>query len=346
MKGGSHLSNEQEVFSFDLNESLYFEKGQEVSQMLSISLDPEISIQSFNEYVSIRGVIELHGEYERTHTNHDDETESLDFNDHHSRRYLEQINNVEDNLAKFSHRFPVEISVPSYRVANLNDITVNIASFDYEIPEGNQMKLTSTIEIQGISNQTTFPEELNERIENEESSEQLEMPEESFQFELEEELLPDEREQGLERDAVTEEVSQKEVEKEEEADDKDRWKYKQTQTFEEFFKEDDINEALEEEEIISKEAVEHVSADIEVQEDTDAEAERKESYLADLFGGEESNEEVKYEQLRICIVQDQDTLESISERYQVPKLQLLKLNRLADDDLSKGQLLTIPSRQE
>lgn len=341
-KGGCCSLNEHDVFSFNLNESLYFEKGQEVAQMLSISLEPEISIQSFNEYVSIRGVIELQGEYEIDQPDDEEEENLLNFDDHHSRRYFEEIRNNENGSATFSHRFPVEISVPAYRVDNTNDIKVNVASFDYEISEGSQFRLISTIEIHGISNEAVVPEDVSERIEDEEEQ-KLEMLGEQFEFELKDELRAGIEQDENSREIEPEKAEQKDSENEEVDTDKDRWKYKQTQSFEEFFKEDD------EKEEVAKADGDHETAesDLDVHEETEsAEApERVPSYLTDLFGNDDSEEVPKFEQMRICIVQEQDTLESISERYQVPKLQLLKLNRLADDDLAKGQLLTIPSKK-
>lgn len=343
LKGGSYLVNEQDVFSFDLNESLYFEKGQEVSQMLSISLEPEISIQSFNEYVSIRGVIELHGEYEKNQVDSENDEQLLDFEDHHSRRYFEEIRSEENGLATFSHRFPVEISVPAYRVDDMDDIKVNIASFDYEILDDNQFRLISTIEIHGINNEMALPNDLNERIENESMEQNEEVLEKHFEFELKDELLHEEKNKGDDREQGSEEIEieQKVNENDEEDIDKDRWKYKQkqSQSFEEFFKKDDDNDG-EKEEVITEETDE--TTDLEVVDET---PERKPSYLAALFSEDQSDDIVTYEQMRICIVQEQDTLESISEKYEVPKLQLLKLNRLADDDLTKGQLLTIPSKK-
>src|SRR5699024_11969838 len=161
LKGGSRLGNEQEVFRFDLNESLYFEKGQEVGEMTGISLDPDISIQPFNDYVSIRGVIELSGSYQREVSAHEEDESAFDFDDYHSKRYVEKVVGLDDDQAEFTHRFPVEISVPAYRVTDMDDVTVGIESFDYEIPDQNQLKLNSTIEIYGISDESvnTFDDE-------------------------------------------------------------------------------------------------------------------------------------------------------------------------------------------
>ena len=361
LKGGSKLLNEKDVFSFDLNESLYFEKGQGVSEMIGISLDPEISIQPFNEYVSIRGVIELHGEYRKA-PEKDDAIESLNFDDDHSRRYLEKIEDTTDDRAEFSHRFPVEISVPSYRVADINDISVSVESFDYEIPEENQMKLTSTIEIHGISNQTEYPKKVQERLEKE-----------TFEFDIKEESSEDETKLVARKDEVDEQDVAIETD-DEDPIDKDRWKHKKTQSLQEFFKEkpvkevEDLAEEVEEIDLESDiespeiimdeemdlelvaesepEQVEDVEREHDLEEDYDTDSEESVHYLADMFSNNVSDREEQYTQMRICIVQDKDTLETISERYQIPKLQLLKQNRLENDDILEGQLLSIPIKKE
>ncbi|WP_368652214.1 stage VI sporulation protein D [Ornithinibacillus sp. 4-3] len=67
------------------------------------------------------------------------------------------------------------------------------------------------------------------------------------------------------------------------------------------------------------------------------------SYLADIFSNDEQENETA--QLRICIVQGEDTLESISERFSVSKAQIQKQNQLEDEILNTGQLLIIPSRK-
>ncbi len=66
-------------------------------------------------------------------------------------------------------------------------------------------------------------------------------------------------------------------------------------------------------------------------------------YLADMF---RSDEEEQYAKMRLCIVQETDTVESIAERYDITALQLLKQNRLEDESLQEGQLLYIPQKKE
>src|SRR5699024_858323 len=113
-----------------------------------------ISIQTFHEYVSIRGVIELSGDYYKIQVSNilDDEPTEMNY---HEMNFIEQVIDKTDTQAAFMHRFPVEISIPSYRVNDLEDVTVQVSSFDYEIPNHHQMKISATIEIEGINEEVT-----------------------------------------------------------------------------------------------------------------------------------------------------------------------------------------------
>ena len=162
------MAGDSKAFTFDLEESLYFEKGQEVAELRGIALEPEISIQPYEEYISIRGNIELQGEYEKVESEQDDR--SLDFEDFQAKRYVEKVID-EEGLAAFSHRFPVEISVPPYRVADLNEVTVHVDSFDYEIPEPSHLKLYATIEIHGINSEVEHQRQETKEVKDTEEKE-------------------------------------------------------------------------------------------------------------------------------------------------------------------------------
>ncbi|UJL44978.1 stage VI sporulation protein D [Virgibacillus sp. NKC19-16] len=333
------MSNDQSVFSFELNESLYFEKGQEVAEIRGISLDPEISIQSFNEYISIRGVIELRGEYQKVEST-EEEHYSNDFDDFHSNRFIESVVDTEDGGAAFSHQFPVEISIPSYRVTDLNDVTVNIASFDYEIPDQNQLKLYSTIAIDGINGPTEVPREEDE----EEVEEQVG---ETFQFEIKEEPEKESPDviESINPVDIPALSPEKGIETEEESIEDDRWKNKKSQTLKEFF--DNLSSKEEESSQGSSESTGESSLyddaeSYEVYESVDSRSESLEdvSYLAGMF---RNTEEEQFTKMKLCIVQDKDTIETIAERYQISALQLIKQNQLDDEyTVSEGQLLYIP----
>lgn len=142
------MSQNVNKFSFELNESLYFDKGQEVAEMVQISLEPDITIQPFHDYISIRGVIELQGEYRKVPAG-EIEVEDTAAN-HADMRFMDHVSDSKEMEAIFTHGFPIEISVPAYRVEDLNNIAVSIGSFDYDIPEQNRLQLNSTVDIHGI----------------------------------------------------------------------------------------------------------------------------------------------------------------------------------------------------
>ncbi len=64
-------------------------------------------------------------------------------------------------------------------------------------------------------------------------------------------------------------------------------------------------------------------------------------YLTKLFAKSEAEE---FTQVKICIVQQGDSLDKIAERYDVTVSQLLRANDLeSPDDVHEGQLLYIPA---
>ncbi|WP_068674512.1 LysM peptidoglycan-binding domain-containing protein [Oceanobacillus sp. Castelsardo] len=417
------MSAEQSVFTFELNETLYFEKGQELEELRGISLDPEITIQNNEDYISIRGVIELTGNYKKATILE----ESLEEFNHEAKRYIENVADMDEENAEFTHRFPVEISVPTYRVSSLDDVLVSVQAFDYEIPEQTQLKMFSTIAIHGINQEAGFSrvednsvedvhqEELPvqedvssipEKVAEEESVLMERETEDTFEFEIKQKQEEQEEESEIASIAETptlgenrneeerveepeivsiaetsaleenreeeeqeepelvniaetptleknrdEEEQMEETEETEETEgsentvEEGRWSFKtQTQTLAEFFnhnKQDSTTESSEGQSEEYEEIVEDESTEIKYEPDSRSEGDI--TYLSDIF---RNSTEEEYTKMRLCIVQKDDTIETISERFKVSPLQIIKQNQLEDDfDVAEGQLLYIPSKK-
>lgn len=367
------MTADQNVFRFDLNESLYFEKGHEVSEMISISLDPEISIQSHDDYVSIRGVIELLGEYRKSPSTSSQLTEEelLYFDDQHAKRFIEVVEQISHDRALFSHRFPVEISVPAYRIQDIDEVSVYIESFDYELPSESQLIITSGVDIYGISEESR-PLQSTDELQSELEMQDEELLDETFEFDVQHHVEDKEedteiRYQEIESmDHVDEDIDEaKDVKQEEktghEDQEEDRWKLK-TQTFSEFFDEQKKDTDKESEQEMTDDEIEQIEEDHDEEEhfdgdhihmeeyDEDSEETRQEetdledvNYLTSFFRNKEE-EEPKQASMRLCIVQSNDTLETIAEKYKITTMQLLKRNALENETLREGQLLYIPSK--
>ena len=164
MKGGSPLSSEQQsCLRFSVEESVWFQKGQEVSELMSISLDPEIQIFDQDQYVSIRGALYLTGEY-LVEKQEDPTYEPVNL-----ARIVENVEEREDGCFELNHRFPVDITIPKNRIQNLEDIYVSIESFDYHLPMRGCLQLDAELSISGIyGHQQSVPHVEEEQQEEEE----------------------------------------------------------------------------------------------------------------------------------------------------------------------------------
>ena len=134
---------------FSLEESIWFQKGQEVDELISTSLDPNITIQESDQYITMKGSLELTGEYNREDS-FEDEEEMDDHFSHNPRAvHIVELREEEDVFA-FIHQFPVEVTIPKNRIQNLDDIDVAVETFDYAFPEKSCLRLSADLMILGL----------------------------------------------------------------------------------------------------------------------------------------------------------------------------------------------------
>ncbi|MGY2645422.1 LysM peptidoglycan-binding domain-containing protein [Bacillus inaquosorum] len=136
---------------FSVEESICFQKGQEVSELLSISLDPDIRVQEVNDYVSIRGSLELTGEYNIDQNKHTEEFYT-------DKRFVEEVRKREDGSAELTHCFPVDITIPKNKVSHLQDVFVFIDAFDYQLTDSRILTIQADLAIEGLLDDTANKE--------------------------------------------------------------------------------------------------------------------------------------------------------------------------------------------
>lgn len=136
---------------FSVEESICFQKGQEVSELLSISLDPDIRVQEVNDYVSIRGSLELTGEYNIDQNKHIEEFYT-------DKRFVEEVRKREDGSAELTHCFPVDITIPKNKVSHLQDVFVFIDAFDYQLTDSRILTIQADLAIEGLLDDTADKE--------------------------------------------------------------------------------------------------------------------------------------------------------------------------------------------
>ncbi|EDL64670.1 stage VI sporulation protein D, putative [Bacillus sp. SG-1] len=364
---------------FSLEEAVWFKKGQEVEELLSISLDPHITIQEQEQYVLIRGTLDLTGEYLPSGSNEEEEPGNwYDFQ--HNGKYVQRVEHREKGECEFAHSFPVDVTIPKNRIANLEEIDVYVDSFDYVVPENACLKLNADLTISGIygEQQVHAPIELAEdgviepvyrsapaagvlqEVEEEESFDDLE--ETVYEVDRDEEEVKTEVDY---EDQQTEEYEEdtyepftiegrKAPEEEEEVVIPISYEAKKESPPTFSYDEEEFEYARGEQiEFEEEEAVEAVEAEYEEEEESSSSSSAEESKKKPLFKKKNETisltdffarkDEERGAKMKVCIVQQGETLELIADKYDLSIPQLLRVNHLeAHQDVSEGQVLYIP----
>ncbi|MHC2832835.1 stage VI sporulation protein D [Bacillus sp. F9_6S_D1_P_5] len=309
---------------FSLKESVWFQKGQEVEELLSISLDPDVEIEELDHEVIVRGQLDLTGEYV---ARQDDSAYSL--RDLSPAKSIDYVETREDGVNELVHSFPLEISIPRNRVKVIEELYVSIEEFDYELKENGCLQLLADISITGLCDE--------ERIEDEE--------EETAYAELEDDSA---QEYETRPTLQVEEPAYKES---------DEWEDYAFEPFQlEERKEQEVEEEeIEEHEFVEREEEQETTPQFELfgrkdfkkekakkqeeQEETYSQRDENALYLTKLFTKEPEEEFTK---LRMYFVQEGDTIESVADRYETSVQNLYRVNQTEDIYLTAGQIIYIP----
>ncbi|PFQ52045.1 stage VI sporulation protein D [Bacillus cereus] len=309
---------------FSLKESVWFQKGQEVDELLSISLDPDVEIEELDHEVIVRGQLDLTGEYV---ARQDDSAYSL--RELSPAKSIDYVETREDGVNELVHSFPLEISIPRNRVKVIEELYVSIEEFDYELKENGCLQLLADISITGLCDE--------ERIEDEE--------EETAYAELEDDSAQEDEHRPVPH---VEEPAYKES---------DEWEDYAFEPFQlEERKEQELEEEkIEEHEFVEREEEQETTPQFELfgrkdfkkekakkQEEQEEEYSQRDEnalYLTKIFTKEPEEEFTK---LRMYFVQEGDTIESIAERYETSVQNLYRVNQTEDIFLNTGQIIYIP----
>lgn len=310
------------MLRFSIEEAIAFRREHHVDQLLSISLQPTITIEEQEDYVYIRGVLQLSGEYTK-HEEDGEDVETFELG-----RYIEQVRMHDEETGEFLHQFPIDITVPKERVDDLEQVYVLIESFDYDLRK-NELLLIAEVAIHGI--------QMDDDREDEEEWDAYNVDDfEPFEAVAHQEVYEEEKE---EQETIVN-VPTFYMLHEEQVADNDEHKEERIDVQGEHEEEQVDTQKVYEEEQESKR--EETSFQLELKgRETNEKRNENALYLTKLFG---KNEEQAFARLKICIVQQGDSLDKIAERYDVSVQQLLRTNHLESGaDIHEGQLLYIPT---
>ncbi|MEB4891297.1 stage VI sporulation protein D [Bacillus thuringiensis] len=331
---------------FSLKESVWFQKGQEVDELLSISLDPDVEIEELDHEVIVRGQLDLTGEYV---ARQDDSAYSL--RELSPAKSIDYVETREDGVNELVHSFPLEISIPRNRVKVIEELYVSIEEFDYELKENGCLQLLADISITGLCDE--------ERSEDEEETVYADLEEDSAQedenrpaphveepkykesdewedYAFEPFQLEERKEQELEEEKIEEHEF---VEREEEQETTPQLEEEKIEEHE-FVEREEEQETTPQFELFGRKDFKKEKAKKqEEQEEEYSQRDENALYLTKLFTKEPEEEFTK---LRMYFVQEGDTIESIADRYETSVQNLYRVNQTEDIFLNTGQIIYIP----
>ncbi|HYK74624.1 MAG TPA: stage VI sporulation protein D [Pseudoneobacillus sp.] len=334
----------QSSLRFSLEESVWFQRGQEVEELVSISLDPNITIQENDQYVMIRGSLDLTGEYKRQADSTTEESQwgSL-------QKWVQTVEEREEGLCEFSHQFPVDITIPTTRVRDLSEIDVLIETFDYVLPEKSCLKLTAELNISGLYGEQEKEEvreddeelvELNIRNLTEENEEELEESEVEMESEYEPFEVVAKKEETFFTEPTFVESSSYQPQKPEISFAAYRNEQVPVVQEQELPSQDEVGSVEVDLTVVVESSESSSSSVAEVPVKKKA-SNKKSMSIAEFLARKEGEDDSA--KLKVCIVQHGDTVDALAERYQVNVQQLLKVNKLElNQDVHEGQVLYIP----
>ncbi|MBY0123976.1 stage VI sporulation protein D [Bacillus sp. S/N-304-OC-R1] len=367
---------------FSLEESVWFQKGQEVSDLISISLDPDILIQENDQYVTIQGALELSGEYKRYESNDLEQEDTFA-----APKFIQVVEERDGGVCEFNHFFPVDITIPKNRISSIQDIDVLVESFDYVFPERSCLKLTANLTISGLyeeerqssvqaeteevesepvyyseeatpeinwnlSTQEDNMNDLNDSVE-EQYNDPIFVPFKAEARKQQNETLETERksEINVEYEDVNHADIQPEISFSAQRGEKSPPSGKELFAMPEMEKsvvqEHEVEVEVEVEVEMEQESSSEESPDHDVKEEATVEKKKKslfkkKSMTLTEFFARKTEDNVA--RLKVCIVQSGDTVDIIAERYDIPVHRLLSVNQLeTTQDLYEGQVLYIPA---
>ncbi|MFZ7945581.1 LysM peptidoglycan-binding domain-containing protein [Neobacillus sp. 19] len=271
----------------------------------------------------------------------------------------------EDGSCEFSHRFPVDITIPNNRIQSIYDIDVLVETFDYSLPERSCLKLSAELTISGL-----YGNEVEQQQEEEEQEYEVLHRAEPVTYEEEVEVEQPAVQSGYKDNFLFEAEAKKQheeepvevlpkfptfnyqpqVELDEEEDYEPVWNFQETRS------EGHKHVEFEEEVVVVEEVQNtHYEEDVTIEESSSSSSsddivkkvkkkltgKKKSMTLTEFFA--RKDESTGQTKLKVCIVQKGDTVDSLADRYDVSVQNLLRVNNLElNQDVFEGQVLYIP----
>lgn len=307
---------EQSPIRFSIEEVILLDQEADVARIVSLDLEPNVKVYEKDGLVHIQGDLVLEGSMLPEGAQEDAlDLESSSLADQLKFKPLnaEQQEIYERNsIGKIEKKFPVDVTVPADKISRMEDVYVDVEQFDYSVEDGNGLNIKAEITLLGVNQGL--------RVDNTSSQ-----PSEA-EIRQAAQAISRDSEAAYVHDEQTNETYSASIEHEPAIEDAGEPVHA-VQT--NFYAADRVDDTKAEAE----------QADDETERDS---KEPETNFLSQLMSAHDEDQTERWSRLKVCIIQNGESLQTISERYEVSTSDIMRLNHLEHEQVNMGQILYIP----
>ncbi|SEN01247.1 LysM peptidoglycan-binding domain-containing protein [Lihuaxuella thermophila] len=356
---------------FDISEKVRLHPQQPgIGTLLEMDLYPDVEIRDEGTHLKIQGYLRLNGVYLGKQP--DDCPEDIHLHmDHHP---------DEGNRQEIAYVIPVEITLPADR-AELSHISAEVETFDYSVVSPFELQIEAILMIDGLLPEKKGQEDADQIAEEQEAApvfsgspaepvsvssedmredkraeedgleEMVSVPGEDSRFaqdskEDEDHFARRDYLKIVEDDEPVNEKAEQHAEREEDDDPdfepqsaEDFWAERQKSRREQAWREKDLEQEAE----MDRNRENSANQEVKENEEENEEGRQREGHWSLwLINSKEEN----FLSMRMVIVQKDETIDQLAEKYNVSPAALMSVNKLQSGQLEEGQIIYIPNQKE
>lgn len=345
------MTEEKSGLRFDIYERVHLSEELEgIESLDEIELSPHIQLEQNGDQTLLKGHLLLSGSYVGVRNG--------------------------GSSTQLEHYIPVEITMPTERIRNVEEIGVDIENFDVDVLSSRSLNVTGVLSLQGIHSDTAekdastnaeeevvFVHDASDQFSGGSASEAETIEQESREeANVAEQAVEEKQPSPLLSDkpfSAAKPVAEENIKAEEQAEinaeaDTQIGAEANEEASIEAEAEEKTAQALPEMKLEFKSKLPELPPEEELSEaeEKDREEELETEDVKSKQQGvewkslflQQDEEQQAFSRVKMCIVQREETLDSIAERYQLNPREIVLYNRLADQqELSAGQIIYIPA---
>jgi stage VI sporulation protein D len=351
---------------FHLEEHVKLKEKIRETDIISLDVEPEVEVIEQDQLVMIKGDLVLSGHFQLPDTQRNGEEQDRTDQMHAPPFQGEEEEQDRQSVWSVTERFPIDITVPAHKVSRLDDVYISVEQLDYIIDDHDRLTIEVEIALLGVENGIKIDRDWVEQNEGEGQAEAAQ--EEENDSAPEKEMSLDQETSADQDHRLSENRAGPPMEEEGSFEQRSSTSWSEDEQTPEqnqisnegpevHFRES-VSDAYAEEETspIDSEnreeaAQEKVESSAQEEDESSDQQESSKlsqkvvSFLSKLMAVKEQEAPQKAT-LKLCIVQKNETLEQIAERYQVSIDEIIRFNRLPSEQISPGDIMYIPQKKK